>query len=94
MKLINTTYLASYLTSDLVLRQAKHGTRGIGVPDLGMREIKDFLIAVPPIELQNKFASIVKEVEGMKEQQKHSKNHIDKLFNALMQKAFRGELKC
>ena len=90
--LINTDYLAYYLTSDLILRQAKHGTRGIGVPDLGMKEIKDFLIAVPPIHLQQKFASIVKEVEAMKDQQKKSKEQIDDLFNALMQKAFKGEL--
>ena len=61
---------------------------------LNYSQIKDFDIPLPPIELQNKFASIVKEVEVMKEQQKHSKNHIDKLFNALMQKAFKGELKC
>jgi len=54
--------------------------------------VRNLDIPLPPIELQNKFASIVKEVEAMKEQQKHSKNHIDKLFNALMQKAFKGEL--
>ena len=46
----------------------------------------------PPIELQNKFASIVKEVESMKEQQKQSKEQIDNLFNVLMQKAFKGEI--
>lgn len=54
--------------------------------------IRNLIIPLPPISLQNKFASIVKEVEAMKEQQKHSKNHIDNLFNALMQKAFKGEL--
>ena len=43
---------------------------------------------------QNKFASIVKEVEAMKEHQKQSKDQIENLFNALMQKAFKGELKC
>jgi type I restriction enzyme, S subunit len=56
--------------------------------------IRNLEIPLPPTELQNKFASIVKEVEDMKEQQKHSKNQIDNLFNALMQKAFKGELKC
>lgn len=47
---------------------------------------------LPPIELQNKFASIVKKVEAIKEHQKQSKDQIDNLFNVLMQKAFRGEL--
>lgn len=54
--------------------------------------VRGLEIPFPPIELQNKFASIVKEVEAMKEKQKHSKEQIDKLFNALMQKAFWGEL--
>jgi type I restriction enzyme S subunit len=49
---------------------------------------------LPPIELQNKFASIVKKVENIKENQKHSKQLIDDLFNSLMKKAFRGELEC
>jgi type I restriction enzyme, S subunit len=59
---------------------------------INTRAIQSHEIIRPDIELQNKFASIVKKVEVMKEQQKHSKNQIDKLFNALMQKAFKGEL--
>lgn len=62
-------------------------------PAISNRDIKGIEILLPPIEFQNKFASIVKDVEAMKKQQKHSKNHIDKLFNALMQKAFNGKLK-
>ena len=45
-----------------------------------------------PISLQQKFASIVEKVEALKEHQKQSKQEIDDLFNALMQKAFKGEL--
>ncbi|MBU0460385.1 MAG: restriction endonuclease subunit S [Nanoarchaeota archaeon] len=60
--------------------------------NINLKILSELNIPVPPIELQNRFASIVKEVESMKEQQKHSKNHIDKLFNALMQKTFKGEL--
>ena len=62
------------------------------IPQLTVPMLKGYKIPLPPIELQNKFASIVKEVESMKEQQKFSKEQIDKLFNALMQKAFKGEL--
>jgi len=68
--------------------------KGASYPAVSDRDIKNYEIPLPPIELQNKFASIVKEVEAMKEQQKHSKDQIDNLFNALMQKAFKGELKC
>ena len=57
-------------------------------------DLEKIKIPLPPIELQNKFAEIVKQVESMKEHQKESKEQIDDLFNALMQKAFKGELKC
>jgi hypothetical protein len=33
-------------------------------------------------------------IENIKENQKHSKQLIDDLFDSLMQKAFRGELVC
>ncbi|MEW5936647.1 MAG: hypothetical protein AB1665_02360 [Candidatus Thermoplasmatota archaeon] len=42
--------------------------------------------------LQQKFASIVQRVEAMREKVKQSKQETDALFNALMQKAFTGEL--
>ena len=45
-----------------------------------------------PLPLQKKFASIVKQVEKLKEYQEQSNQEINNLFNALMQKAFRGEL--
>jgi len=60
-----------------------------GITQMDLNNLK---MTLPPIELQNKFASIVKKVEVVKEQQKHSKNQIDNLFNVLVQKAFKGEL--
>ena len=56
--------------------------------------LENFPIIFPPVELQNKFVSIVKKVEAMKEQQKQSRMQIHNLFNHLMQKAFKGELAC
>ena len=46
----------------------------------------------PPIHLQQKFASFAKKVEQMREHQSQSRQHINDLFNVLMQKAFKGEL--
>ena len=54
--------------------------------------VRNLEIQIPPISLQKRFASIVKEVESVKEQQKESRTQIDNLFNSLMQKAFRGEI--
>ncbi|MHC1599640.1 MAG: restriction endonuclease subunit S [Candidatus Methanospirareceae archaeon] len=46
----------------------------------------------PPSYLQDKFRKYAEEVEKLKNYQKHSQQEIDNLFNALMQKAFKGEL--
>ncbi|MEM3405477.1 MAG: restriction endonuclease subunit S [Candidatus Pacearchaeota archaeon] len=56
------------------------------------KQLKSIKIPLPPIELQQKFASIVEKVEKLKEKQLESKKKIDEMFNSLMQKAFRGEL--
>jgi type I restriction enzyme S subunit len=56
--------------------------------------LKKFDIYLPPIELQNKFASIVKQVEQMKPYQEKSKRQIGNFLNTLMQKAFGGKLVC
>jgi restriction endonuclease S subunit len=72
----------------------KFNKGGAAIPQLTIPMIKSKKIPLPTIELQNKFAEIVKQVESMKEHQKESREQIDDLFNALMQKAFKGELKC
>ena len=46
----------------------------------------------PPIDLQQKFTLIAKKVEQLREHQNQSRQHIDDLFNVLMQKAFKGKL--
>ena len=54
--------------------------------------LKEKRIPLPPLQLQQKFASIVEHVEKLKEKQKQSKEEINNLFDALMQKAFSGDL--
>lgn len=54
--------------------------------------LKKLSITIPPIELQSKFVSIVKKFELLKEKQKQSTEEINQLFDALMQKTFKGEL--
>ena len=49
-------------------------------------------IAVPPLDLQNKFAEIVKKTEVKKAKMQKSLDRLNDNFNALSQKAFKGEL--
>lgn len=87
---LNKIYLLKLINniSDYFRNSAPDGTQ----PNLNISIMKNFEIPLPPIELQEKFASIVEKVEKIKESQKKSKQEINNLFNALMQKAFKGEL--
>jgi len=49
-------------------------------------------VICPPIKMQNKFASIVEEIESQKKAMEESLDEMENNFNALMQKSFRGEL--
>ena len=66
--------------------------RGVRQKNLSQSIIKNFEIPLPPLPLQQEFARIVEKVESMRQSQNQSKQQIEDLFSALMQKAFRGEL--
>jgi type I restriction enzyme S subunit len=49
-------------------------------------------LTVPPIELQRKYAAVVQKIKEINQPQSQSSIEIKILFNALMQKAFTGDL--
>jgi type I restriction enzyme S subunit len=87
-ELISPLYLREAMNSHIVKRQADRSIKGIGVPDLHLIEIKRFEIPFPSMRLQNKFASIVKQVEQTKQKMRASLDEMDNHFNALMQRYF------
>lgn len=92
LKKITPRFLFSLIQMPIIQEQFKQANSGTAQPQLPIINLRRIKIPLPPLSLQQKFASIVKEVEAIKEQQKHSKEQIDNIFNALMQKAFKGEL--
>nr|WP_307990362.1 restriction endonuclease subunit S [uncultured Niameybacter sp.] len=66
--------------------------RGIRQKNLNLGMIKEFDIPVPPIELQNQFAEFVQRIDKLKFEMEKSLTELENNFNALIQKAFKGEL--
>jgi len=54
--------------------------------------LSDLPIPFPRLELQEEFAALVEKVESLRAKQRESEKELEKLFNSLMQRAFRGEL--
>ncbi|MCT7564825.1 restriction endonuclease subunit S [Aliarcobacter butzleri] len=63
------------------------------VPYMNKTTCNNIPTILPPIELQNKFASIVKKIETIKEKENQKLKQFEDLHNSMMNKAFKGEIK-
>ena len=63
---VNVSYLCSALNSEDLKRQFNSSLKGIGVPNLHLREIKKARIIFPPIDIQNKISSITEQIDKSK----------------------------
>ena len=61
----NPKYILEGINSIEANQQFKRSLKGIGIPNLHLKEIKRVKIPVPPIELQNKFAERVEKIEKL-----------------------------
>lgn len=90
---VSNVYIKFLLDSDYFDHITSGNNRGGTQKFIALGDIRNIPIPLPPLPLQQKFASIVEQVEKLKEKQKKSKEEINVLFDSLMQKAFKGELK-
>lgn len=91
-RVVDRQYLCDLLDSPSLLKQAHRGIRGIAVPDLGMGEIRNFKIILPPLPLQQAYAKRIQAIEALKANHRAALAELDALFTALQHRAFRGEL--
>lgn len=87
-EIVNSTFLHRMLDSPSMLRQAQKGIRSIGVPDLGLGEIKSFRVIAPPLALQAEFAARATDVVSVLSQQIVASEKAKAVFNALLARAF------
>ena len=87
-KEINSIYLVGAINSNDVIRQLNKGAKGVAQKGIYLNDIKKILIAVPPIELQNQFAEIVKQIDKQKFEIENSLKEMQELYESLMEKYF------
>jgi len=89
----NPYFIWGYLNS-------KHGKKTlenmcksiVGMANINAQELQNIMILKPPIELQDKFAEIIKQIEVQKQLTQKSFKRSEELFQSLLQKAFRKDL--
>ena len=80
-------YLVQAINNDMTKEQFDRSLKGVGVPNLHLGEIQKVKIIVPPIELQNQFAEIVKQIDKQKfESAIKAKKEIERIQKNIFEK--------
>lgn len=87
-KLCNSEYLHAVLRSAAVKYQADMSNAGSTVPHVNVSDAKRFHFPLPPLPLQNAFATFVHEVDCEKERIQRSAALLETLKRSLMQQYF------
>ena len=81
-------YLLSVVKSEKFTNDMVAKTTGANYPAIHSTDILNYEIAVPPIELQNQFADIVKQIDKQKFEIENSLKEMQELYESLMEKYF------
>ena len=94
--MIDSTFLALILDGNFVLKQAKKETQSVGVPDLGIKNIKDFLIPIPPLNEQSRIDTCLKNALSLVDNISYNATCVDEdidvLQSRILELAIQGKL--
>ena len=88
LKDLNTKFLYYFLSTEYCQIMIASKTNGAVTKSITKGAVKDFDIAVPPKDLQNKFAKIIEKIEEQKSLYEKELEKLEENFQALLQKSF------
>ncbi len=91
-KRIRPEFLEAALNSPSCYKQSQLYTHGIANRDLGLSRIRKIQLFLPPLHLQEQYCNLRQRLLKQLTTQESSLRESDRLFNSLLQRAFRGEL--
>ncbi|WKA47782.1 restriction endonuclease subunit S [Geobacillus zalihae] len=90
---INPKFLFHFTRTQYYKQWVMSKQNTVAQPNINAKQYgEELFIICPPLELQNRFAKIVEEIEAEKELLQKSMVELQNNFNSLMQRAFKGEL--
>ena len=86
--ILNGRFLCEQLKCESIQKQFRSGTKGVAIKHLHLNILKNINVIVPPIDLQNKFAQIVEQIDKQKFEFEKSLKKLEELQASLMQEYF------
>lgn len=86
--LLNGMFLSYYINSPGIQHYINERKMSVGVPKLAIFRIESMPLLLPPLELQNQFASFVEEIDKSRSRIQKSLEASQELFDSLMQEYF------
>ena len=89
---VSSVFLHAALNSPLSKKQFNAALKGIGVPNLHLKDIRGSKIPIPQLPLQQTFATRIQAIAALKATHRTALAELDALFASLQQRAFSGDL--
>lgn len=87
--LIRSKFLLFFMNSEFMKKLLYNKAKNIvGMANINAKELEDFSIILPPIELQNKFAEKVEKIEKLSFEIEEAIKEAENLYNSLISKYF------
>jgi type I restriction enzyme S subunit len=91
--LAHPEYIAAFMNYPTTKQWLKDKCKSIvGMANINAKEFQAIKLPKPPVEIQNDYASIVDKTMTIKRKLSDSLEQLDAQFDALVQRAFKGEL--
>ena len=87
-KIINKEFLIKYFENELIYKDIIRRATTSTIPDLSHSQFYKMSIDLPPLELQNQFSEIVKQIDKQKFEIEKSLKETQELYESLMEKYF------
>ena len=85
---VNKKYVYGVLNSKGFIDYIENSSTKSTIKNVGLKSLREYELLIPPIELQNKFASIVEQIDKQKFEFENSLKKLEELKNSLMQEYF------
>ena len=80
---IKSEYLVASLKSDSTIKQLNKESKGVAQKGIYLNDLKKIFIPVPPIDLQNQFSEIVKQIDKQKFESMIQLKMMEKIYNII-----------